>query len=168
MSRKRIPRDRSRAARRVGFGAVGGVVALALIAGWVALAPAAVEAEVEFTDVERQTAEFHRYYEEITLTPEEQKVFEAALAELPAPCCSDRSALTCCCECNMARSWWGLSKHLITERGYDAAEVRTAVEGWFEFINPDGFSGDSCYAGKCFKAFRHDGCGGMMKDQVIY
>lgn len=147
---------------RAGLGAATFIWVLIVLG----LTPAFSTGEVEFTDVRRQTAEFHRYYEEITLTPEQQRIFDEALADLQAPCCSDRSALTCCCECNMARSWWGLSKHLIAERGYDAARVRSAVEAWFEFINPDGFSGDACYTGGCFRPFRQNGCGGMDESQI--
>lgn len=121
-----------------------------------------------FTDVEEQTAQFHAYYRNIELTPAQAKIFEEALAPLPAPCCGDRSALTCCCPCNMAKSWWGLAKHLIAEEGRDAAEVRVAVREWFEFINPEGFSGDVCYTGGCNRAFRDNGCGGMNDQDIVF
>ncbi len=149
---------------------IPGIVAFALLALLLAagLVAASDEATMEFTDVREQTLDSHRYSDEIDLTPEQQTVFEAALDELPAPCCSDRSALTCCCECNMARSWWGLSKHLIVDEGYDAEQVRAAVEEWFVFINPDGFSGDACYTGGCFRTFAHNGCGGMNREQVVF
>jgi hypothetical protein len=67
----------------------------------------------------------------------------------------------------MAKSWWGLSNHLIADGGYGAEEVRAAVEGWIEFINPEGFSGDACYTSGCPRPFHRDGCGGMDEDRVI-
>ena len=121
-----------------------------------------------FTDVREQTREFHAYNREIALTPEQQAIMEEALTQLPAPCCSTETALTCCCSCNMARSWWGLAKHLIADRGLEAEQVRTAVAEWFEFINPQGFSGDSCYTGGCGRPFHENGCGGMKEDEIVF
>jgi hypothetical protein len=121
-----------------------------------------------FSDVRDQTIEFHAYYRAISLTPEQEAVMREALTAIKAPCCSDRSALTCCCDCNMAKSWWGLSKHLIANQGLGAEEVRTAVNEWIEFINPNGFSGNACYIGRCSQPFRHNGCGGMKEDNVIF
>ena len=80
-----------------------------------------------------------------------------ALSRIPAPCCSDNSAYTCCCPCNMAKTWWGLSHHLIANEGYDADEVQAAVEEWIEFINPKGFSGNACYTGGCPRPFHRNG-----------
>ena len=99
-----------------------------------------------FTDAREQTLQFHAYNQEISLTPDQDAVMEEALRDLQAPCCSDKTALTCCCECNMAKSWWGLSKHLIADQGLGAKEVRTAVSEWFEFINPN--VSDSCGCGE--------------------
>jgi hypothetical protein len=124
--------------------------------------------ELRFEDVRRQTEEFIGYHRELRLTDDQQRVFEEALDALPAPCCRDRTATTCCCACNMARSWWGLAKHLIAERGMAAEEVRTKVSEWIEFIHPDGYAGDACYRGRCGRPFRHDGCGGMRNGEVIY
>ncbi len=124
--------------------------------------------KLEFTDVEKQTREFHRYNEEITLTLEQEEVYRQALSELPAPCCSNNTALTCCCPCNMAKSWWGLAKHLIADRGYGVEEVKATVQGWFEFINPDGFSGNVCYTGGCNRAFKDNGCGGMAESHLVF
>ena len=147
-------------------------LAIALLAvvgaGVAAVGLAGDEAKVTFTDVRADTLRFHEYYETITLTPEQQAVMDEALGPIPAPCCSDRSASTCCCQCNLGRSWWGLSKHLITERGFDALEVRAAVQSWFEFVNPEGFSGDSCYAGGCMRSFDDNGCGGMIAGHVVF
>ena len=138
-----------------------------LLAAGVLLVGAGSE-ELEFTDVEEQTALFMRYFEEIELTEEQTAVMTDALLPLAAPCCSDRSALTCCCKCNMARSWWGLSKHLIAERGYDVEQVRAKVSEWFEFIHPNGAAGDSCYKGRCSLPFKDDGCGGMSPARVAF
>lgn len=140
----------------------------------VALLPLALGAEptsgpLEFHDVEKQTLEFVGYYESIDMSAEQMAVRQAALEPLPAACCSDKSAATCCCECNMSRSVWGLSNFLIAEHGADAETVRAAVEEWVEFINPEGFPGDTCYSpGGCMKAFKNDGCGGMRADRVVF
>lgn len=123
---------------------------------------------LEFTDVREQTREFMKYEETIVLTPEQEAVYKEALSAIPAPCCSDNSALTCCCPCNMAKSWWGLSKHLIANEGYDVPQVQAAVQEWFEFINPDGFSGDVCATGGCFRSFADNGCGGMNHEEVVF
>jgi hypothetical protein len=121
-----------------------------------------------FTDVKEQTLQFHAFNRDIQLTAEQQTVMSEALKGLEAPCCADKTALTCCCQCNMAKSWWGLSKHLIAERGLGSEDVRTAVREWFEFINPDGFSGDSCYVGRCSRPFHDNGCGGMNEENVVF
>ena len=123
---------------------------------------------LEFSDVREQTHEFMKYEETIVLTPQQEAIFKQALSAIPAPCCSDNTALTCCCPCNMAKSWWGLSKHLIVNKGYNAEQVQATVEEWFEFINPDGFSGDVCYTGGCFRAFADNGCGGMKQEEVVF
>ena len=122
----------------------------------------------QFIDVREQTLEFHAFNREIQLTAEQQVVMREALTALKAPCCADKTALTCCCQCNMARSWWGLSKHLIAERGLGADEVRTAVREWMEFINPGGFTGNACYIGRCSRPFHDNGCGGMNPGSVNF
>ena len=123
---------------------------------------------IEFTDVRRQTREFIGYNKSINLTPEQEAVKREALEGLPAPCCKDKTAYTCCCSCNMAQSWWGLSKYLIAEHGYGADEVREAVKDWFEFINPNGFTGDACYTRGCGRPFHRNGCGGMSEERVVF
>lgn len=123
---------------------------------------------VELHDVEAQTKQFIRYNEEIQLTPAQERIRVEALSAIPAPCCSDNSAATCCCPCNMAKSVWGLSKYLITEKGAGVAEVRQAAQDWFQFINPEGFSGDVCYIGGCNRAFDENGCGGMRHDRPVF
>lgn len=118
-------------------------------------------AGIELHDVAAQTKEFIGYDDSIELTPEQEAVRVEALSALPAPCCSDNSAATCCCPCNMAKSTWGLAKYLITEKGATVEQVRQAAQDWHRFINPDGFSGDVCYTGGCNRAFKDNGCGGM-------
>lgn len=139
------------------------VVALAAYGFWAATA----EAGLEFTDVRAQAKEFAGYYQSIQLTPEQEAVKKEALSALPAPCCSDNTAYTCCCPCNMAKTVWGLSNHLIANEGYDATQVKKAVEEWIAFINPDGFSGDVCYTGRCNHSWAKGGCGGMGAEMVF-
>lgn len=107
------------------------------------------------------------YDAEIHLTAEQEEIKRAALTPIPAPCCSDRSAYTCCCQCNLGRAWWGLSKVLITEHGQTAAEVQANVERWIDNVRPRGFAGDSCYTGRCSTAARHDGCSGMNPNRIV-
>ena len=144
------------------------IVAAAVLSFVAAWALAAAADDLEFHDVRSQTAEFMRYHETIRLDAAQQQIFEDALTALPAPCCSDNTALTCCCPCNAARTWWGLSKHLIAERGYSTDQVTAKVAEWFAFTNPGGSSGDACYTRGCGKAFKDDGCGGMSPDHVQF
>ncbi len=119
-----------------------------------------------FTSPDEDTQRFMAWYESIELSDAQEQVMKDALVPLPAPCCSDNSAYTCCCPCNLAKTWWGLSKHLIADRDAGAEEVRGTVEAWFERVNPDGFSGDICGTGGCNRAFKHNGCGGMSAARV--
>jgi hypothetical protein len=128
----------------------------------------ASDEELEFTDVRAQALEFMEYEKTIVLTEEQEAIKREALSSLPAPCCNDNSAYTCCCPCNSAKVWWGLAAHLIADRGYDAEQVRAKVAEWFEFINPDGFSGDACYARGCGRPFKENGCGGMSSEHVAF
>lgn len=117
---------------------------------------------IELHDLAAQTVEFIGYDDSIELTPAQEAIRVEALSALPAPCCSDNTAATCCCPCVMAKSTWGLSKYLITEKGATVEEVRRAAADWQTFIQPEGgFSGDICYTGSCNKAFHDNGCGGM-------
>ncbi len=118
-------------------------------------------------EVENRTRLYIEYYDTIELTAEQEAVKEEALTAIPAPCCSNNTAYTCCCPCNMAKSWWGLTHYLIAEQGASAEQVQVAIEEWIEFINPDGFSGDSCYSGGCSRAFHDNGCGGMDADTLV-
>jgi hypothetical protein len=134
-----------------------------------ALTESAATTGIEFTDAKKQTEEFIGYYKSIELTPEQEAIKKEALTAIPAPCCSNNTAYTCCCPCNMAKSYWGLAAYLITEQGADAAAVQGAVNEWIAFINPEGFSGDVCYsAGGCMRAFKQNGCGGMRETQVTF
>lgn len=116
---------------------------------------------MKFEAVEPQTRKFIGYYKTIRLTPEQEKVKAAALSPLKAVCCKDFSALTCCCPCNFSKSLWGMTHYLIAEKGYDAAQVQDAARSWIAYVNPNGFSGDSCDTGGCNRPFAQNGCGGM-------
>jgi hypothetical protein len=144
---------------------LGAAVVVALIAYgfWASTA----KADLEFTDVRAQAREFAGYYQSIQLTPEQEAVKKEALSAIPAPCCSDNSMYTCCCPCNMAKVVWGLSNHLIADKGYDATQVRKTVQEWLAFINPEGFSGDVCYTGRCNLPWAKGGCGGMGAEIVF-
>ena len=137
----------------------------------VAFVPLGAEAprskEIQFTDVAKQTAEFLGYHRTIELSADQEKVKRAALEALPAPCCSDNSAYTCCCPCNLAKTIWGLSNYLIETQNYDAKQTRTKVAEWVRFISPNGSSGKACYQGGCPKPFAKGGCGGMTEPVVF-
>jgi hypothetical protein len=115
--------------------------------------------DLEFHDVRAQTEEFLRYNDEIELDAGQLEVFRDALTPLAAPCC---------CPCNQRRTWHGLTKYLIAEKGLDAEATRAKVAEWFAFTHPNGNSGDACYRGACAKPFTQDGCGGMVEGQVIF
>ena len=118
---------------------------------------------------ERATTEqLLAFNDSIRLTAEQEAVRREALEALPAPCCARFTAATCCCECNMARATWGLTKHLIADQGYDAERVRKEVAAWHAEINPDGFSGEACFNGGCGRAFAADGCGGMDRHKLVH
>lgn len=125
--------------------------------------------ELVFGDPKEQTAKFIEYERTIKLSPAQEAIKKEALTQIPAPCCSDNTAYTCCCPCNMAKAIWGMSAYLISEKGADAALVKKKTEEWVKLINPDGFPGDTCYtSGGCGKAFAHDGCGGMNAERLVF
>lgn len=160
-----------RGGRRGGVAlAVASVAARLVVAGLVVALPAAAgEPEPRFTGDRAETERFLAYEAAIELDAEQEAVRVEALSSLPAPCCAKFSAATCCCRCNMARASWGLAKHLIVERGFDAARVRDAVSRWHRAINPEGFSGDACFsAGGCARPFAANGCGGMNRRELVY
>jgi hypothetical protein len=155
---------------KTGVVVLGLAVALALAYPGVLAAASptvAKSSDIEFTDPQAQAQEFIRYYHTITLTARQQEIKREALESLPAPCCRDYPALTCCCKCNVSKSVWGLSHYLIAKKGYDAARVRATVERWLRFVNSGGFSGDACYTGGCGRAFDKNGCGGMTEAHVV-
>jgi hypothetical protein len=125
-------------------------------------------AKMKFSDVEKQTKEFIGYNQSIQLTADQEKIKKEALTAIAAPCCSDFTIATCCCPCNLAKSVWGLSNYLISKENYNATQLKTEVQAWIKFINTSGFSGNSCNMGQCGHAFKHDGCGGMKQDSVVF
>lgn len=125
-------------------------------------------ASLTFHDVEAQTREFVGYYLNIRLNPEQKAIRDRALAELKAVCCDDFAMSSCCCVCNLSRSIWGLSNHLIVDRGYDEMQLQDAVKGWIAFVNPSGFSGQACHVNRCQLPFAEDGCGGMDPRNLVF
>jgi hypothetical protein len=127
--------------------------------------------EPESLTFEGSRAEAERlmaYHRSIRLTPEQEAVKREALEAIPAPCCSNFTAATCCCECNLARTIWGLSHFLIAEKGFGVEQVRDSANAWIEAINPSGFPGDSCFTGGCVRPFEKGGCGGMHESQLTF
>jgi hypothetical protein len=107
------------------------------------------------------------WYRTIKLTPQQEAVKKAALEPLPAPCCADNSAYTCCCQCNVSRTVWGLAHYMIAKQNAGARQVREKVQEWITFVNPKGYSGRSCYNGGCARPFANDGCGGMNAGKLV-
>jgi len=120
-----------------------------------------------FTDARVQAKEFIAYFHSIQLTPEQERIKVEALTALKAPCCANYTMATCCCPCNMSKSVWGMAAWLITEKGYGVEQVRQAAVDWIGFINPGGFTGDSCFTGGCARPFDHNGCGGMKESDLL-
>jgi hypothetical protein len=143
------------------LGGAGGALSAASAASGKAGSDSNKAPAADFEGDRAETERFLAWERSIQLTPEQEAVRVAALSALPAPCCKQFTAATCCCPCNMARATWGLAKHLIAEEGADAERVRTTVAAWHHAINPDGFSGDVCSTGGCNRPFAHNGCGGM-------
>jgi hypothetical protein len=111
---------------------------------------------------------FIALYHSIHLTPEQERLKVEALSTMSAPCCKKYSLATCCCPCNMAKAAWGLAAKLITEKGYNAEQIRQAEASWLERVNPKGFSGDSCFTGGCTRPMHANGCGGMKEEAVVF
>ena len=145
------------------------VLFLALGAGIVSANQQEVDwAKGEFVGGLDEVQTFMKFYDDIELTPEQEAIRVAALDPMPAPCCHAFSAATCCCKCNLSRSLWGLSKHLITERGADAETVRAAAESWVAKIGPEEWPGNTCQSGRCGQTFEEGGCGGMNPQHLVY
>jgi len=145
------------------------VILCAVLAAF--LAPAAATAaptgHLAFTNADAQTRTFIGYYHSIKLTRAQEAVKNRALNSIPAPCCSDKPMRTCCCDCNLAKSVWGMSNYAVAKLGYTEAQLRDKVLAWLAFVNPRGFSGDSCYTGRCGLAFDANGCGGMSESRLV-
>ena len=122
----------------------------------------------KYDGTREQVLELMGYYKNIELTAEQEGVRRQALSSMPAPCCNTFSAATCCCECNLSRSIWGLAKLLITEHEADATAVRGAVEGWIAALNPSGYAGNTCNTGRCNLPFKNGGCGGMSEHRLVF
>jgi hypothetical protein len=111
---------------------------------------------------------FMANHRSIHLTPAQEAIRQEALGAIPAPCCSDFSIATCCCECNLARAVWGLSKFLIAEKGLGTEQVRETVEAWLQAIHPAEYTGDACFTGGCGRGLREGACGGMDEHQLLF
>jgi len=143
-------------------------------AGWIALAVGLVAVAglvlnaLPGSDVRTKAERYLAYYGtyRTRLTPDQQAIKNAALGEIPAPCCREFPMATCCCPCNLAKTTWGLASHLVAERGYGAPSVREEVERWLAEINPNGAAGDACAKGRCERPFHEDGCGGMKEGRL--
>lgn len=170
------PHRKPRSKRRVLLFAVA---AVALLSGAWALSArggkgaAGVEAaqtpnNMHFTGKRAETEQFLEWNRTIPLTPAQVQTRKAALEALPAPCCSQNSADTCCCECNMKRATHGLAKFLIAKKGLNADAVRLAVLDWQRVTHPNGARGDACYTGRCNLPFSEDGCGGMTEGRLAF
>lgn len=122
---------------------------------------------LEFTDVEAQMKEFIAYNESIKLSPQQESVKKAALERRKAVCCDDYTAYTCCCNCNLSKSLWGLSNYLIAVKGMNADQVAEAAGRWIDFTNPSGYTGNACYTGGCGRAPHANGCGGMDASDIV-
>ena len=120
-----------------------------------------------FRDAKAQAKEFIGYYHSIKLTPEQDAIKKAALEPMPAACCRDSSAYTCCCPCNLSKTIWGLGNLAISKYGANSKDVQQAVQSWLGYVNPtSGFSGDSCYRGGCNNAAHRGGCAGMEESKL--
>lgn len=143
----------------------GVVLVIVLLGG----AYSASSGEIVFSDVKEQTRQFMEWEKTIQLTPQQEALKKEALSAIPAPCCSDNNAYTCCCACNVSRTIWGLTNRLITQQDASPEQIRAKVTEWVGFVNPGGYkSGDACYTGGCPLAFKHDGCGGMSAGHVVF
>ena len=132
------------------------------------------------------TQQFIDWHNSIELSAEQLAIQDMALSSQVAPCCDEYPMSTCCCECNLARSVWGLSAYVITEKDYRVSQVEEAALQWLHFIRPDyyvasaleqkgmdpglwGFTTEStCFSGNCNRPFYTEtssghlgGCGGM-------
>ena len=123
--------------------------------------------KIVFRDAKAQAEEFIGYYHSINLTPKQEAIKKAALRPMPAACCRDSSAYTCCCPCNLSKTIWGLSNLAISKYGANAKDVQQIAQSWLAYVNPSsGFSGDSCYTGGCSNPAHRGGCAGMTESKL--
>ncbi|NOX44995.1 MAG: hypothetical protein GXO72_04615, partial [Caldiserica bacterium] len=127
---------------------------------------------------------FADWYYEVRLSPEEARVLQRALGDIPTPCCDDTRITRCCCErsgliCNLVRSARGLAAWLIQRKGFDEEGVEAAVREWVKFAHRQYFlavalaergakpsrygltTRGACYRDRCELPMRQGGCGGM-------
>ena len=123
--------------------------------------------QIVFRDAKAQAEEFIGYYHSIRLTPEQEAIKKAALESMPAACCRDSSAYTCCCPCNLSKTLWGLSNLAISKHDATAKDVQQLTQSWLAYVNPtNGFTGDACYKGGCSKPAHRGGCAGMEESKL--
>jgi hypothetical protein len=127
---------------------------------------AVLDGRLKFDDVERQSREFIGYYHSIHLTPDQEETKAEALNGRPAACCRDSNARTCCCECNLSKTVWGLTNLAIARHHANADQVHEVVDAWLVFVNPGGYDGKTCYRGGCALPGDQKGCGGMSEDEI--
>lgn len=187
MSKQRKPRAPASAPRRhfLTPGVVlGAIVLFAALAAWplywwqhdrshhtrrVASAPSPnlLGGKFRFTNVAAQAREFIGYNSTIHLTAEQEAIKRKVLASMPAACCRDSNAYTCCCTCNLSKSIWGLSNYVLATHHATAEQLREVVTAWKDFTNPAGYDGSSCYSGGCSRSFHENGCGGMSEASLV-
>ena len=132
----------------------------------VALTATGVGNKSVFTGTAEEVQRFMDMERNIDLTPDEERIRVAALSQIPAPCCKEFGADTCCCPCNLAKAIWGLSKSQI-RNGASTDEVRDSVLAWLQVLNPAGYAGDACDKGRCDKPIKGDACGGMNENHLV-
>lgn len=152
--------------------AAAAIIGISLLAtgqrGKTAAPPASPLANgIVFHDLESQMREFIGYNGSIKLTSQQEAVKKAALERRKAVCCDDYTAYTCCCNCNLSKSLWGLSNYLIAVKGLNADQVAEAAGRWIDFTNPAGYTGNACYTGGCGRAPHANGCGGMDESDIV-
>jgi hypothetical protein len=125
-----------------------------------------LDGTLQFNDVEKQSREFIGYYHTIKLTAEQEAIKAEVLKAMPAACCRDSSAYTCCCPCNLSKTLWGLSNYVIAQKGANAVQLKEVVDAWVAFTNTNGYTGDACYQGGCERGFYNNGCGGMDESRL--
>lgn len=130
-------------------------------------APVLLAGKLRFTDVAAQSREFIGYHSTIHLTDTQEAIKREVLEAMPAACCRNSNAYTCCCTCNLSKTVWGLSNYVLAQHGASADQLRQVLRAWYDYTNPAGYSGDVCYDGGCSRAFHHNGCGGMSESNVV-